>query len=97
MATDPTPFRLEHMAQIRELYRNIAPEAKIPEGTWFRQLEAYTQVLLGSIRRRLRRLSTEPAQSQTLMLRSEIESIRQELDVLDKCTEVLIEFAKEKG
>jgi hypothetical protein len=98
-ATELTPFQKQSLREIRELWEQMkAPEAKTPEGAWFRQIESYHQVMVGSIRRRLRRLSTVTNDSQpAVKLSTEIAGMRQELEIVVRYVSVLLAFAKENS
>ena len=98
-ATESAPFHNELLKEIRGLWEKMkAPGAKTPEGAWFRQLESYHQVMLGSIKRRLRRMSTATNLSQNkTVLSVEITGIRQELEIVERYVSILLAFARERG
>lgn len=95
-ATEPTtPTRDELLQEIRGLWDKMkAPGAATPEGPWFRQLESYTQIMLGATKRRLRRLANSRPKDTVLL--EEIKGIREELEVLQRCIDILLRFAEEK-
>jgi hypothetical protein len=85
----------ELLKQIRTWWKKNAPKAKIPEGTWVDQVEGYSQVMIHSIKSGLRRLRSNAKVALTSSTDSEIDAIKEELEILSKCQDILFPFVRQ--
>lgn len=93
--TELTPTQAELLEEIQAWWKKHAPSAKVPEGTWVWQVTNYSSLMMSSIKRRLTRLRSDAKVGPSSTVDAEIDSIKEEVDILCKCQDMLLEFANQ--